>query len=84
MDIKDFKSGVLTVRYESDMGGSSLNPIFLGFGVKPYAVIIWRKGDENKSKTICFDECELQTALAMHINPNGFYHRYEPKIYYSA
>jgi len=61
-----------------------LNPIFLGFGVKPYAVIIWRNGDENKSKTICFDERELQVALAMHVNPNGFYHRYEPKIYYSA
>jgi len=61
-----------------------MNPIFLGFGVTPYAVIIWRDGDEAKSKTICFDELELQVALAMHDNPKGFYHQYEPKVYYPA
>lgn len=61
-----------------------MNPTFLGFGVTPYAVIIWRDGDEAKSKTICFDEYELQVAMAMHDNPKGFYHHYEPKVYYPA
>ncbi|MFJ7665576.1 hypothetical protein ACIQXI_00625 [Lysinibacillus sp. NPDC097195] len=59
-----------------------MNPVFLGFGATPYAVIIWRDGDEAKSKTICFDEIELQEGLAMHDNPNGFYHKFEPKVYY--
>lgn len=59
-----------------------MNPTFLGFGATPYAVIVWRDGDEAKSKTICFDEIELQEGLAMHDNPNGFYHKFEPKVYY--
>ncbi|MFJ7663933.1 hypothetical protein ACIQXW_16305 [Lysinibacillus sp. NPDC097162] len=60
-----------------------MNPIFLGFGVKPYAIVIWRDGDEAKSKTICFDELDLQVALAMHADAKGFYHQYEPKVYYA-
>lgn len=56
----------------------------LGFDVTPYAVIIWRDGDEAKSKTICYDELEVQVALAMHADPKGFYHQYEPRVYYTA
>lgn len=61
-----------------------MNPIYLGFGVTPFAVIIWRDGDEAKSKTICYDELEVQVALAMHTDPNGFYHKFQPNVYYTA
>lgn len=59
-----------------------MNPIFLGFGVTPYAVIIWRDGDEAKSKTICYDELEVEDALTMHADPQSFYNKFEPKVYY--
>ncbi len=56
----------------------------LGYGVTPYAVIIWRDGDEAKSKTICNDEEDIRIMLDRHKESNDFYHKYEPKVYYTA
>ena len=61
-----------------------MNPTYLGFGVTPYAIVIWKKGDEAKSKTICYNKQELQKALALQDVRNGFYSQFEPKVYYTA
>lgn len=61
-----------------------MNPTYLGFGVTPYAVIIWREGDEAKSKTICNDDKDIERMLERHKDPNDFYHKYELKVYYTA
>lgn len=53
----------------------------IGFGVTPYAVVIWKKDDEAKSKTICYDEQALQDALAKQAVPNSFYSQFEPHVY---
>lgn len=56
----------------------------MGFGVTPYAIIIWKKDDDAKSKSICYDKQALQDALAKHEVPNSFYSQFEPKVYYTA
>ncbi|MFJ6210569.1 hypothetical protein [Lysinibacillus sp. NPDC092081] len=59
-------------------------PTFLGYGVTPYAVIIWRDGDEAKYRTICNDDEDIERMLDRHKEPSDFYHKYEPRVYYTA
>ncbi|MFY0521409.1 hypothetical protein ACOMCU_26870 [Lysinibacillus sp. UGB7] len=55
----------------------------LGYGVTPYAVIIWHKDDEAKHRTICNDEQDIQIMLERHQTNGDFYSQYdEPKVYY--
>lgn len=59
-----------------------MKPTLIGFnGVKPHAIILWYKGEQATSKTICYDEQELQQALARHNTPGDFYNTLEPSIH---
>ena len=62
-----------------------MNPVFLGFGVIPYAIIIWHMDGQAEHRTICGDEQDIQDMLERHQTEGDFYSRYDAaKVYYPA
>lgn len=60
-----------------------MNPTYLGFGVTPYAIIIWHKDDQAQHRTICGDEQDIQIMLERHKTEGDFYSQYDAaKVYY--
>lgn len=50
--------------------------------VLPHAIIYWCLDGEIYFRTVCYDERELELALARHADPNDFYSNYSPSVDY--
>lgn len=59
-----------------------MKPTYIGFnGLQPHAIIIWKRDGQQVSKTICYDEQELEEALARHIDGQDYYHQFKPSVH---
>ena len=58
---------------------------FIGFDTPIYAVIYWQKPNESEpsTKSVCFDEEEVQAHLQSALNPSHYRHGQQPNIYYA-
>ncbi|UED81059.1 hypothetical protein FH508_0003985 [Lysinibacillus sp. CD3-6] len=59
-----------------------MNPVYIGFGVIPYAIIIWRKDDQAEHRTFCDDEQAIQDMLERHQTDGDFYSRFDAATVY--
>lgn len=58
-----------------------MNPTFIGFNQPPHAIIFWlNEESEMASKTVCYNEQDVQDMLAKHNAPAGLYSEYSDYI----
>lgn len=48
---------------------------------KPYAVIMWVKGEEPIAKTICYNQDDVNRALARHADKCDWYSQFTPMVH---
>lgn len=58
-----------------------MKPTYIGFNTQPYAVIVWHF-EKSRSKTICYSEAELQSALARYNTPGDLYYQVPHNVHY--
>jgi len=48
---------------------------------KPYAVIMWTKDEEPIAKTICYNQGDVDRALARHADQGDWYSQFTPMVH---